>query len=106
MKQKFWKQFIRHIFIACAMLVGVLWAVSCEDEYTYDDKEPDFLGASVYDYLKDNGNYTYYTRLIDDLGYTEVLRKTGSKTLFVANDSAFNKFFDAKKVDIKLCNDQ
>ena len=32
-------------------------------------------------------------RLIDDLGYTNVLAKTGSKTLFVADDDAYARFY-------------
>jgi uncharacterized surface protein with fasciclin (FAS1) repeats len=75
-------------------LVGLLWMVSCKDEYLYDNKEPEWLGASIYDYLKSNENYTYYTRLIEDVeDYKEVLSKTGSKTLFVADDKAFEEFF-------------
>jgi uncharacterized surface protein with fasciclin (FAS1) repeats len=93
MKRKFWKQFIRHVFYTCALFTGLLWTVSCEDDYKLDDNEPDWLGASIYDYLKENGNYTYFTQLIDDVGYKDVLQKTGSKTLFVATDSAFNRFF-------------
>ncbi len=84
---------VRHAPLICILFLGCLCAVSCKKEYTYDTKEPDWLGASIYDYLKNNGHYTYYTQLIDDVGYTEVLRKTGSKTLFVANDSAFERFF-------------
>ena len=79
-----------------ALLVVSLFLVSC-DKYIYDDKEPDWLGASIYDYLKTDGNYKNYTRLIEDLGYTEVLSKTGSKTLFVANDSAFTEFYKSNQ---------
>jgi uncharacterized surface protein with fasciclin (FAS1) repeats len=68
--------------------------ISCEDEYVYDDKEPEWLGASIYDYLKEDGNYTYYVKLIEDAEYTSILSKTGSKTLFVTNDDAFERFFD------------
>lgn len=69
-----------------------LMFVSC-DKYIYDDEEPDWLGASIYDYLKADGNYSNYLRLIKDLDYVEVLSKTGSKTLFVADDDAFEIFY-------------
>ena len=78
------------------LIAVVLLVVSC-DKYIYDDKEPDWLGASIYDYLKTDGHYKNYTRLIEDLGYTEVLSKTGSKTLFVANDSAFTEFYKSNQ---------
>jgi uncharacterized surface protein with fasciclin (FAS1) repeats len=67
--------------------------VSCKDEYPYDDEEPEWLGESIYDYLVSKGNYTCFVKIINDLSYTEVLSKTGSKTLFVADDEAFERFF-------------
>ena len=94
MKKGIWKQFRRYLLIELLLLVGLLWMVSCKDEYLYDNKEPEWLGASIYDYLKSSENYTYYTRLIEDVeDYKEVLSKTGSKTLFVADDKAFEEFF-------------
>lgn len=74
--------------IACIFILG-----SCTDDYIYDNKEPDWLGASIYGYMKSDGHFTNYTRLIEDLGYTDVLGKTGSKTMFVANDSVFDAFY-------------
>ena len=66
---------------------------SCNDGYELIDEDPSWLGSSIYDYLKSNGNYTNVVRMIDDLGYAEVLARTGSKTLFVADDQAFAAFF-------------
>lgn len=79
-----------------AILVVVsLSFTSCEDKYPYDNSEPDWLGESIYDYLKEDGNFTTYVRMIEDLGYKEVFQLTGSKTLFVADDDAFEDFFTA-----------
>ena len=58
-----------------------------------ENNEPEWLGASIYDYLVNAGNFTNYVKMIDELNYTEVLSKTGSKTMFVATDSAFNEFY-------------
>jgi uncharacterized surface protein with fasciclin (FAS1) repeats len=86
--------FLKHqVWILPVLAVSLLLMVSCEDDYIYDDKEPEWLGASIYDYLKEDGDYTYFVRLIDDVGYQSVLAKTGSKTLFVADDDAFGRFF-------------
>jgi len=79
------------------LIAGVLLLVcggfySCT-QFDQDIKFPSWLGNSVYDYLKDEGRYTNFVKLIDDLDYKEVLSKTGSKTLFVADDDAFNRFF-------------
>lgn len=69
---------------------------SCSDDYDLDETMPSFLGGSIYDELKSgrSGNFSTVVRLIDDLKYTDVLSKTGSKTLFVADDDAYKKFFE------------
>ena len=70
---------------------------SCNDGYELIDEDPEWLGSSIYDYLKSNGNYTNVVRMIDDLGYSEVLARTGSKTLFVADDDAYARFYNSRK---------
>lgn len=66
---------------------------SCSDDYDLDETKPEFLGSSIYEELKSRGNFTTMIRLIDDLDLTDVMSKTGSNTLFVAPDSAFDTFF-------------
>ena len=78
---------------ACLLLSMSGLAYSCSDDYDLDDKKPNFLGGSIYDELKSLGNFKTTIRLIDDLNYTDVMSKTGSKTLFVANDEAYDAFF-------------
>jgi hypothetical protein len=84
-----------------ATMLMVLLTFSACDQYPYDDKEPEWLGSSIYEYLKSDGNYSNYTRMIEDLGYIEVLSTTGSKTLFVANDSAFEEFYNSNPWGVK-----
>ncbi len=94
MKKIVRKQFRKYWLIETILLIGILLTVSCKDEYLYDNSEPEWLGSSIYDYLKSSENYTYYIRLIEEVeDYKEVLAKTGSKTLFVADDAAFEEFF-------------
>ena len=92
-------KFGRVAFVSlCALFAGGIMQ-SCTDEfddYKYDDEEPSWLGASIYDFLKGEQGartYNYYTAIIDSLGYTDVLASTGSKTVFVADDAAFERFF-------------
>ena len=74
---------------------------ACTDDYDLDDpgNYPSWLGNSIYEELKNpnskvlTGTFNNYVRLIDDLGYAETLGKTGSKTIFPANDSAFARFY-------------
>ena len=78
----------KYIAMACLLFVCAM-AQSCRDEYFFDDTEPTFVGSSIYDYLDGAGDFTCFLRVINDLGYKDVLQRTGSKTLFVADDNAF-----------------
>ena len=75
-----------------ALLVGGFVLSSCK-EYDLDEKTPEGYGASIYSWLDEQGSFTNMVRLINDLNYREVLDKTGSKTLFAADDEAFGRFF-------------
>ena len=77
---------------ACCLLMGTWTVQSCIDDYTLTG-QPSWLGNSIYERLQEDGNYTTLLRLVDDLEQTEVLSHTGSKTLFAANDSAFQAWF-------------
>lgn len=72
---------------------------SCKDDYIYDDKEPEWLGANAYAYLESSGRFSSYLALVDDLGYKETLSRTGSKTLFPADDDAFGRYLKANGYD-------
>ncbi len=80
-------------------------ASSCKDEYLLDDEKPTWLDVSIYESLTNKGVYSNYLRLLADpdvnnsedadnnRGLVDVLSKTGSKTVFVANDDAWENFF-------------
>lgn len=82
------------------MCVAGLGVFSCSDTYDLDTEQPSGLN-SIYGYLEQEGNYTNAMRLIEDLGEKETLSKTGSKTLFVANDDAFAAFFASNPWGVK-----
>lgn len=88
-----------------ALVFSLLMFSSCKDDYYYDDELPEWLGGSIYDYLEGSGKYNIYVSLIEDLDYKKVLSLTGSKTLFVASDSAFNEFFKANEWGVKRYED-
>ena len=94
MKQRqFVRQGRRVAIAACGLLMGAWVLQSCKDDDLLLTGQPSWLGNSIYERLQDDGNYTTMLRLIDDLGQHEVLSHTGSKTLFVANDSAYNEWY-------------
>ena len=94
MKNRFCRMGKSLLGAACLLSVcGVTY--SCSDDYDLPKTKPSFLGASIYDELKGRTDrkFTTVIRLIDDLGQKDVLSKTGSKTIFVADDDAYAKFF-------------
>lgn len=84
---------------ALCLLAACGLTYSCADEYKLDDETPTWLGSSIYNYLEEKGNYTNFVKLINDLGLKDVLSTTGSRTLFVANDSAFQRFYEKNAAD-------
>lgn len=94
------KKLCSHFLIGGALLVAGLGVFSCTDKYDLDEDQPSGLNT-IYGYMKDRGNFKYYLKLIDDLGETEVLSKTGSNTMFIANDAAFEEFFKSNKWGVK-----
>jgi len=92
---------------ACGGLYG------CHDSYTLDDEGnyPSWLGSSIYAALENpnqevlTGTFKDYLRLVDDLGYADVLGKTGSKTVFPANDEAFQRFYASNSWGVKSYDD-
>ena len=95
----FWKRSRRQLVaMSCWLLAvgGGLLTVggtltSCS-EYDLDEETPSGWDRSIYSWLKEQGDFTNMVRLIDDLNYTDVLARTGSKTLFAADDAAFERF--------------
>lgn len=86
---------------ASMMLSACLGGFTSCSQYDLDENDPEGWGASIYNYLEVQGNYSNTLKLIDDLGLKEVLAKTGSKTLFVADDDAYARFFEKNEWGVK-----
>ena len=70
---------------------------SCRPDFDLDKRFPEWLGTSIYETLDegfDGRTFKYFVRLIDTLDQKSILAKTGSRTLFVADDVAFQRFLD------------
>ena len=95
---------MKKVFFCVSLVLSGLMT-SCVDKYEEvdADSKPSWLGGSIYAELKNpdqgrlTGTFNTYLRLIDDLGYAEVLNRTGSKTVFPANDDAFERFFKSNQ---------
>lgn len=90
------------IFCFSFVCMGLLSSCVDKNEIVEDgeDSKPSWLGESIYGELQNpagkgllSGTFNTYLRLVDDIGYAEVLQRTGSNTVFPANDEAFDRFF-------------
>ena len=88
--------------VVCLLAVcGLMYA--CKDEFILDDEKPSWLNSSIYESLEQKGNFRTYLKLLADKDVNlegmrdlvDVLSRTGSKTVFVAKDSAWDAFFAA-----------
>lgn len=84
------KEVIRPAF-AIGLMLGSVALQSCSDDTLTG--QPSWLGNSIYEELQKDGNYNVTLRLIDDLGYHDRMSKTGSLTIFVADDSTYDQWF-------------
>ena len=98
------KKMCRHLLFGGALLAAGLSMYSCSDDYTLGDEQPTGLNT-IYGYMEEQGNFKNYLHLIDDLGLKEVLSKTGSKTMFIADDEAFAKFYESNSWGVKQYSD-
>ena len=87
--------------MACLLAAcGLMYA--CQDEFLLDDEKPEWLNSSIYQSLVERGNFNTYLKLLADKDVnpenvrplTDVLNRTGSKTVFVADDEAWEAFFE------------
>ena len=96
---------MKKIYFCISLALAGLMS-SCIDKYEEvdADSKPSWLGGSIYselekpDQAKLSGSFTTYLRLIKDLDYAETLNRTGSKTVFPANDDAFERFFKSDNI--------
>lgn len=86
---------------AVIALSACLFSFTACDKYDLDETTPEGWGASIYSYLAEDGHYKNTVRLIEDLNLKEVLAKTGSKTMFVADDDAFERFYSNNSWGVK-----
>ena len=94
------KKLYRHLLVGGALCAAGMGMFSCSDRYDLDDDQPSGL-SNIYGYMQEKGNFTNYLHLIDDLGQAEILSKTGSKTMFIADDDAFARFYASNRWGVK-----
>lgn len=91
-----------HVGYSCAailLLGSSLSVTSCKDELLTG--MPVWLGSSIYEELEERGSFTQTLALINDPDLSEypaLLRKTGSMTLFVADDAAWGRYLAKRGV--------
>lgn len=95
------RRWVYRPFLAVSLMAGATAMLqSCEDDEILTG-QPSWLGNSIYEDLSVQGNYKTTLKLIDDLGQREVLAKTGSKTIFAADDDAFQTWFQTNSWGVR-----
>lgn len=81
-------------------LLGVAAALVCSGAFTSCSDDlltgtPEWLGSSIYEELASRGNFTTMLKLVEHpaVNQKDVLSRTGSRTVFAANDDAWQRFF-------------
>lgn len=100
------------LMLRLSLFISAIILTSCADDFM-EKYKPSWLGESIYDQLvegytdEDGVKHTFntYIKLINDIEYTEVLKKTGSKTLFVSDDKAFDRFYLSNAWGVKSYED-
>lgn len=99
----------KFIFCISLVLTGLMTACVEKNAVVDEESKPSWLGESIYQELKNptqlTGTFSTYLRLIDDLGYSETLNRTGSMTIFPANDEAFQRFFSSNTWGVRSYED-
>ncbi len=98
------KKLCRHLLVGGALCAAGLGIFSCSDRYSLDEDQPSGLD-NIYGYMQGRGNFTNYLHLIDDLGQKDILSRTGSKTMFIADDDAFAEFYADNDWGVKKYED-
>lgn len=103
---------MKNFFISISLLcMGLMTSCIDKDEPVDSEHKPASLGGSIYEELKNpnqnylTGTFKTYLRLVDDLNYSSTLSRTGSKTVFPANDEAFDRFFKSNKWGVSRYED-
>lgn len=100
---------MKKLILSASLVVMGMMTACQKDELVPEGTKPSWLGESIYEELRNGthltGTFNDYLRLIDDLGYAEVLSRTGSKTIFPANDEAFKRFYANNPYGVKSYED-
>lgn len=87
--------------LSALLLIGAGSLTSCSDDLLTG--QPSWLGSSIYEELEQRGNFKTTLELINAQSedYATVLRQTGSRTLFAADDAAWQRWFQANPWGVK-----
>lgn len=88
--------FLKRSFVGISLLSSFFF--SCNSDKVSDEFVYTFVGETVYSYCKEQSDYTIFTRLMEDSGTDKLLSCYGHFTCFIPNDSAFQVYFDDKRI--------
>lgn len=94
-----------HKNLFCLLSVLIIFAGCRKQAFDAYYGRPASLAPSIYQTLKDKGNFTNLLVCIDKAGYTNTLSSAGYWTMFAPNDDAFKKYLTSVGVsDVNQIN--
>lgn len=81
-------------------LITVFFAISC-DKYADVEKyqRPEWLVGKLYTQISSVPEMSMFTQCLEDVGYDEILDRSGTYAAFVPTDSAFRVYLNGKSLD-------
>ncbi len=88
------RRITRYAGSACAVFLVGLGLTGCSDDLLTGT--PSWLHDNIYAELEQRGNFKETLKLINaqDEDYASILQRTGSKTVFAADDDAWKRFYE------------
>lgn len=87
------------VFSAIAvMFIGVSVVLSSCNKFDDIEKyqRPDWLIGKIYEQIASNPDYSMFATCMSDVGYDTIVNKTGTYTVFVPNNEAFQSYLNEK----------
>ncbi len=78
----------------CLLVFVALCSVACQNIYELEKYQyPEWQSGKIYTQLLENEQATLFRELLESTGYDTVLNRSGSYTVFVPTDAAFQSWF-------------
>jgi len=87
---------MKYVFYKLVLILFSILLLQCQKERDAYYEEPDWMGKSIHETLKDKGNFDLYLELADRTDYSISLKGNGFWTVFAPVDDAMQQWLSQK----------